>query len=123
MTRPVSTDRPSPDKASAGKRGQLCSVELLPTAADAAVDAAADAVLARKRTQQDILLDLNLAVVAIGAKTIAPSSFNRWATRIRRDGYVRRSGAVPALKTVTFRCPHCGGDVSGVVETSARGTP
>ena len=121
MSRPVSTDRPHADTA---KRGRLCSVELLPAAADAAVDAAAEALLARKATQKQIRDVLNDALLTIGCAPIASSSFNRWVERVQRHGHVRRSGHAvttsAAPMTITVRCPHCGRAISADVETSAR---
>lgn len=59
--------------------GRLHSIELLPAEADAAIHWANGELAARRRTQADILAELNDRLAAIGLRPISSSAFNRYA--------------------------------------------
>jgi hypothetical protein len=96
-------------RVAGAKRGSLTLVEQLPAAADAAVDAAAEAVLAKRRTQRAILAELNAALAAAGIEPVPSSTFNRWVVHVVRAGRHQRRTAAPAAP---LTCPHCGADLS-----------
>jgi hypothetical protein len=85
-------------------RGRLCSIDLLPTTADAAIDEAAVAVLEKKATQTAILAVFNATLAELGAGPISSSAFNQWAKRVRAGRYQRRTVVPPT-------CPHCGAEL------------
>lgn len=69
-------------------RGPLSSIELLPAEADADVQWAVRELLERKRTQADILFELNDRLAVVGCGPISASAFNRYSTR--RHAMTRR---------------------------------
>lgn len=62
-------------------RGRLSTIDQLPPEADADIQWAAGQLLARDRTQADILFELNDRLEAIGCEPISRSAFNRFSTR------------------------------------------
>ncbi len=62
-------------------RGRLSSIDQLPSEADDVIKWASNELLERKRTQADILFELNDRLEAIGCETLSRSAFNRYSTR------------------------------------------
>ncbi len=62
-------------------RGPLSSIEMLPAEADADIQWASGELIARKRTQADILTELNDRLAAIGCGPVSASAFNRYSMR------------------------------------------
>lgn len=73
-------------------RGPLSSIDLLAPEADADVQWAVRELMARKRTQQDILFELNDRLAVIGFGPVSPASFNRFS--VRRHAMTRRLAEV-----------------------------
>lgn len=66
----------------AGKgRGRLSSIEQLPPEADSDIQWAVEELAERKRTQADILFELNDRLAVIGCEEISSSAFNRFSVR------------------------------------------
>jgi hypothetical protein len=63
-------------------RGQLSSIDLLPDEAQDVVLWALEELNARKRTQADILFEMNDQLEARGLQTISRSAFNRYSVRM-----------------------------------------
>ena len=81
-------------------RGQLSSIDLLPPEADPDVLWASQELMARKRTQADILFELNDRLAVIGCDPISKSAFNRYSTR--KAALTRRLAETRIIaKTVT----------------------
>lgn len=63
-------------------RGRLSAIDMLPEEAEADIVWAARELAARKRTQADILFELNDRLAVIGCGPISKSAFNRRAVRL-----------------------------------------
>jgi len=69
-------------------RGRLSSIEQLPTEADGDIQWAVEQLAERKRTQADILFELNDRLAVIGCDPVSSSAFNRFS--IRKAAALRR---------------------------------
>lgn len=69
-------------------RGRLSSIDQLPPEADPDIQWAVQQLIARDRTQADILFELNDRLAVIGCGPISSSAFNRYS--MRRAALVRR---------------------------------
>ena len=63
-------------------RGRLSKIDQLPPEADPHIQWAASELIARDRTQADILFELNDRLEAIGCDPISSSAFQRHSTRL-----------------------------------------
>ncbi|ODR93538.1 hypothetical protein AUC70_11790 [Methyloceanibacter stevinii] len=62
-------------------RGRLSSIELLPEAADSAIQWALNELYERKRLQIDILQEFNGRLADLGLEPVSSSAFNRYSVR------------------------------------------
>lgn len=69
-------------------RGRLSSIEQLPPEADPDIQWAVQQLIARERTQADILFELNDRLAVLGIEPISSSAFNRYS--MRRAALTRR---------------------------------
>lgn len=62
-------------------RGRLSSIEMLPPEADSDIQWAVEQLAERKRTQNDILFELNDRLAVIGCEPISTAAFSRYSVR------------------------------------------
>lgn len=81
------------------QRGQLSSLDLVPDAGRDAIAWAMGELNARRRTQADILFELNDRLEAVGCERISKSAFNRAAMRaaIAKSRAEERSAVIAAV--------------------------
>lgn len=71
-------------------RGRPNSIDMLPEEADEDVRWAIEELNKRKRTAEDIRLELNERLLGVGATPISKSSFNRYSIFLARHGRAMR---------------------------------
>lgn len=87
--------------------GRLHSIDLLPAEADAEIHWANGELAARRRTQADILFELNDRLAVVGCGPISASAFNRYA--------IAKASATRAMAELTA----IGGAVAEVLGTDS----